>query len=229
MKESVRLIVYSSQSNTTESVELASSCPICGVSLSPDVLYGELIDYDNEEDNKVFILNFCPNCDECFISRHVYDIENDGYTISSSAPIKYAKHIFSDGIKKISPNFVSIYNESLLAESQEMTSICGMGYRKALEFLVKDYAIHLNKDNPKEIESIKVMSLSQCIQKYINNPKIKSLSTASAWIGNDETHYIRKHKDYGLKQLKTFITAMAAFIDYELSCEEAEALLSKSK
>lgn len=43
-----------------------------------------------------------------------------------------------------------------------------MGYRKALEFLVKDYAIFLNQEDE---DKIKNASLSSCINNYIDNIK----------------------------------------------------------
>ena len=57
-----------------------------------------------------------------------------------------------------------------------------MGYRKALEFLVKDYAIFLNQEDE---DKIKNASLSSCINNYIDNIKIRHLSLASTWLGND--------------------------------------------
>lgn len=74
-----------------------------------------------------------------------------------------------------------------------------MGYRKSLEFLIKDYAIAFHPD--KETDIVK-SQLSPCINEYIDNKRIKSLATASAWIGNDETHYTRKHEDYNVEHLK---------------------------
>ena len=71
------------------------------------------------------------------------------------------------------------------------------------------------------------MPLSPCIKKFIDNPKIQTLAVASAWIGNDETHYIRKHEDYSLQQLKAFIVAIIAYIDYEAEVEAAATLLAK--
>lgn len=62
-------------------------------------------------------------------------------------------------------------------------------------------------------ESIKSLMLSPCINKYIDNPKIKTLATASTWLGNDETHYVRKHEDYNIEHLKVFISSVAAFIE----------------
>ena len=58
---------------TSETVYTASSCPKCGVTLSPYVLYASLVENPEDEcDNKIFALNFCNNCQECFISRHIF-------------------------------------------------------------------------------------------------------------------------------------------------------------
>lgn len=205
-------------------VNTASSCPKCGVTLSPDLLYAALIeDVENECNNKLFVLNLCDNCEECFISRHIYDEDTDVYLYESSAPALFFYTAFSENMKKLSPNFISIYNESAHAESLGLHSICGMGYRKALEFLVKDYAIF---SYPTDSEKIASLPLAQCISQYIDNKRIKSLATASAWLGNDETHYIKKHPEYGVTKLKAFITAIVTFIDAELACRDAQVLLS---
>ena len=63
--------------------------------------------------------------------------------------------------------------------------------------------------------------LSKCITNYVDNEKIKTLAKASAWIGNDETHYVRKHQDYNVQDLKRFIKATVAYVEYELSFTEA--------
>lgn len=101
-----------------------------------------------------------------------------------------------------------------------------MGYRKALEFLIKDYAIKLNPDKSEKIKNI---SLSNCINDFINNERIKKLAKASAWLGNDETHYCRKHDEYDLKSLKSFLNATESFINSEMEAIKAEELLQKSK
>ena len=95
-----------------------------------------------------------------------------------------------------------------------------MGYRKALEFLVKDYAIFLNQEDE---DKIKNASLSSCINNYIDNIKIRHLSLASTWLGNDETHYIKKSQDYNII---TFIDATVSFIDSDLAAIKAEKLIS---
>ena len=70
--------------------------------------------------------------------------------------------------------------------------------------------------------------LGSCIKKYIDNNRIKTLATASTWLGNDETHYCRKHKDYDLESLKSFIHATESFINSEMEAIKAEELLNSS-
>lgn len=100
-----------------------------------------------------------------------------------------------------------------------------MAYRKALEFLVKDFAI-LRNSSPEDIEFIENNMLGKVISTYFNEfPKIQKLSKASAWIGNDETHYTRKHENYDINDLKNFINAVALFISADEMVDQAQELL----
>lgn len=214
----------SNKKETLENVDIASFCPNCGVTLIPKTLYASLIeDIEDEYNNKVFLLNFCTHCKECFISRHLYDKDFEIYRFESSAPKHYFQANFSTNMQNLSPSFVSIFNEAAEAESLGLTSICGMGYRKSLEFLIKDYAISIH---PEDEEKILSLPLAQCIDQYINGSQLKSLAKASTWLGNDETHYVKKHPNYGLPKLKAFISACTAYIDAELVYQEAQTLIS---
>lgn len=203
-------------------------CPHCKKGIFPKLLdsYYNETDFDS---SSLFAVFFCPVCEECFIG--VYDLYSDlaSYSktnLSAVFPSASDRKEFSNGITDLSPSFIKIYNQSLCAESNMLYEVCGLGYRKALEFLIKDYAIHLF---PNDEDAIKKKQLSPCIKEYINDSRIKSLATASAWIGNDETHYIRKHDDYCISHLKSFINAVVTFIDSDLACEEATHLLNSSK
>ncbi len=189
MKRELTFTVLSSRNTIREYVEFASTCPICGVALIPKVTAAISLSDIDEEYTKAFLLNYCSQCDECFISRHIYDIEEGVFSFDSSSPIKHTNQYFSENIQKMSPDFVEIYNDSLNAEKLGLLSICGMGYRKSLEFLIKDYAVSLA---PSEKDKISKASLSECIKTYINDERLKTLALASAWIGNDETHYVKK-------------------------------------
>lgn len=207
-------------------VELPCVCPRCDVSLIPEVLSGHHIETSSAI--HLDVLFFCPKCHQCFIGTYIQILEywakESKFSLAYCLPENHHVSPFSANISSTSPSFVKIYNQSELAEENGLNEICGIGYRKSLEFLVKDYAIKLHPENE---ESIKSMPLSPCIKKFIDNPKIQTLAVASAWIGNDETHYIRKHEDYSLQQLKAFIVAIIAYIDYEAEVEAAATLLAK--
>lgn len=214
-------------------LEIPSQCPCCHTALSPvflDSFYIAKNSYSSSECGELFSLYFCPKCEKCFLAHYKVDILGYRYqstgTLTHLTPYGSEKTAFSNKIVSLSPSFVEIYHQAEKAENIGLSEICGLGYRKALEFLVKDYAIAFNPDDS---DAIKSKMLSPCITDYIDNKRIKSLATASAWIGNDETHYLRKHEDYNLNHLKAFISAIVSYIDSELSYLEAEALLNKPK
>ena len=124
----------------------------------------------------------------------------------------FEKKEFSEIIETISPQFSIIYNQAYFAEQNNLNQITGVGYRKALEFLIKDYAI---KNNPPEEESIKKELLMQVITKYIDDSKIKDVAKRAVWLGNDETHYIRKWEDKDLSFLTKLIDLTIHWIEAE--------------
>jgi hypothetical protein len=94
--------------------------------------------------------------------------------------------------KAISSDFEMIYQQAYWAENEGLDQISGIGYRRALEFLVKDYCKIKNPSDKVEIEN---MSLAQCIKNYIDYPKLKTVTERAAWLGNDQAHYIQKQTE----------------------------------
>jgi hypothetical protein len=126
---------------------------------------------------------------------------------------------FSKSIQEISSLFVKIYNEAYSAEQQNLKEICGVGYRKALEFLIKDYVILNNKD--KEGKILK-MHLGNCIKDLVTDNRVKSVAKRAVWLGNDETHYVRKWETKNLEDLKKLISLTVHWIEMEKLTESFE-------
>lgn len=99
---------------------------------------------------------------------------------------------------------------------QHRRQICGMGYRKALEFLIKDYLISLKPD---DADKIKKTALGKCIDD-INNPNIKELARRATWLGNRETHYIRKWDGKDIHDLKNLIDLTCSYIVAECKAKK---------
>ncbi|MBR3131117.1 DUF4145 domain-containing protein [Candidatus Saccharibacteria bacterium] len=142
-------------------------------------------------------------------------------------PAEEKRKEFDTNLQKISPKFCEIYNEALIAEGKGLREICGIGYRKALEFLIKDYLI---ENNPSEKETIKKSYLGKCIKDYIDDPNIKTLAEKTAWLGNDETHFLRTYDDMDtVETMKRFINAILYFIETQLAIAEAGQIQPKKQ
>ena len=153
----------------------------------------------------------CTNCSETFILE--YERRNTGFNFKQlhHNPMLKKKE-FGELIGEVSPSFSDIYNQSYGAMQLELNDICGMGFRKALEFLVKDYAI---RNHPDAEESIKKIELGTCINNYIADERIKSMAQRATWLGNDETHYVRRFNDRDISDLLVLIDLTVFWIQAE--------------
>lgn len=201
-------------------IQTPSNCPMCNSVTQIEPLTNWLIQKDNEN-TELFSFYFCSKCEKFFIGHYEVLSYETTNLISFSPKESYNTKNFPKLIKKLSPDFCEIYNQAYIAQQQGLTKISGIGYRKALEFLVKDYVIFLN---PNESVNIKSLNLSPCISKYIESSQIKNLATAATWIGNDETHYIKKNLDYNIEDMLVFIDVMVSFINTELVISDAQKL-----
>lgn len=213
--------------------ETPSECPVCHTTLDPTILHKIVTTSEDGKSATLSLLLFCRRCRSSFLST--YSVIKDEATLreqryydtnlTQSVPFTPVPQAFSDNISRVSPRFVDIYNQAYQAEQLHLNDISGMGYRKALEFLVKDYLIFKSPDSKDEIERI---GLSPCIDKlHTINPSLKDIAKRAAWLGNDETHYIRLHMNYSTDDLKRFINAMVTLIDLLFITEEAASIESK--
>ena len=209
-----------------------TTCPVCKAKIMPVYIMASL-----NTDTTASVFNYCQNCRETFITQYkiVLDDSNKKFGAARvatvvkrlySEPNRFEKKSFDDRLEILSPQFVKIYNQALAAECAGLDEIAGLGFRKALEFLVKDFAIHTQPDDE---EKIKTMMLAPCIKTYIENKRIVNLAEKSAWIGNDEAHYVRKQKNLDVSNMKEFIQALVYFVSMDLVAEEASAVMANKK
>ena len=187
--------------------QAAIECPYCHSTIVPRYLV--------YHDSTVYAE--CPNtnCQKHLVlleySTCVFDEVQRGFAPSSKT--------FSDTINLISPDFQSIYNEAFYAEQIGLNQICGVGYRKSLEFLIKDYLISNTEDELYK-ENIKSKFLSNCIQEDIVDKNIKNVAKRAVWLGNDETHYVRKWADKDVSNLKQLIDLTVRWIENEVETKK---------
>ena len=80
-----------------------------------------------------------------------------------------------------------------------------MGFRKALERLVKDYSIHIHPEDEEWIKTDRDATLHNCIEKYFRDSDAKTALMACKWLGNNETHYENCNDDEDLQLFEYLI------------------------
>ncbi|CAK1228635.1 hypothetical protein [Fructobacillus tropaeoli] len=225
-------------------VSIPERCPHCGKNMSPRVYsgfsnhkngYSKNNGYPESGTKRVFCLVLqCVLCNSFYIGNfkaNKFDSEgiitNYGYIdVSYIPPIS---NDIPENVSEISERFSGIYNQSLKAKEYGLTEIYGMGLRKSLEFLVKDFAIYLSKlnsDDSAKIDSIKAQSLGQVISSNFREfSNFSKLFQSASWIGNDETHYIRKHPEKDAEFLNSLIKVLANNVSNTVIEQEAMKLV----
>jgi hypothetical protein len=89
-----------------------------------------------------------------------------GSPLRSTRPVEPVPLPLTDTVKEISKSFCNIYEEAHKAEEFGLSQICGVDYRKPLEFLIKDYVI---RNHPADKAAIEAIMLGQCIENYITD------------------------------------------------------------
>ena len=163
----------------------------------------------------VEFIHQCPRaeCHSAFISRYRIDTENNTLVFLDSVPVAPREPDIPEDVAEISEAFREIYKQAMAAEDHQLNEIAGVGYRKALEFLVKDYCI---KRHPKSAEEIKKQFLGKCIEDYVDDGNVKTCAKRATWLGNDETHYVRKWESKDIKDLKKLIQLTMNWIQSEV-------------
>jgi hypothetical protein len=184
-------------------------CPYCHRGIDPTFLNG----FRNFENETLHLAFFCPrlDCNNYFIGKYAFG--HSDYFYFDHILLGWLKQKgFSQIITDISPDFTEIYRQASIAEQGELDQICGVGYRKALEFLIKDYVIYKDSSLKETVEKI---LLGKCINDYIKNDRLKDISKRATWLGNDETHYVRKWIGKNITDLKLLIDLTVHWIETE--------------
>lgn len=108
-------------------------------------------------------------------------------------------------IRNLKSKFIETYMQALQAEYLGLNEISGMGFRKAIEYLVKDYLIQRDSLLEGKIED---QLLAKVIAENFNSPQetdLKDLLQRATWLGNDMTHYLQYHENFDISDLKELI------------------------
>lgn len=221
-------VTFSSSAGSRRGViDLPNECPWCYSKIKPDIIAKNRYDsVVNTDEFVASILLECPNCANHFHATYELNfINRNGSYIAEKLvkkPVPKSSFDYPEEVNEISSEFKSIISQTTHAESLGLNHLAGIGYRKSIEFLVKDYLIRLKGFDRDKTEK---KSLGQCIND-IEDPRIKALAKAATWIGNDETHYTRRH-DKNIDDMKRFLHALTLLVSLEKSVIDAESFIEE--
>lgn len=185
------------------------ACPLCHNAIDATQMNVAGIDGDAaSSDTTLEIVYRCPRqrCARSFIAgyrQYSLGLRAVGpYQLRWLQPTAFKAPAFEPEIVEVSPQFAVIFGQAAQAESLHLDQIAGVGFRKALEFLVKDYCI---SEQPDQAEAIRSELLGQTISKRVSDPNVKQCASRAAWLGNDETHYERRWEGKDISDLKTLV------------------------
>lgn len=192
-------------------------CPHCKIRIIPEYIFSD-IDDNFLGNYSVFCRCTNPDCNQTFISEYYRSSSQGGIIFNRIKPTYKLDVVkFSDIIQNVSQFFCEIYNQAFAAQQINLNQICGVGYRKALEFLIKDYII---SKNPGKEDSIKNKLLGNCIKDDVTDQRIKQVADRAVWLGNDETHYVRKWEDKDVNDLVSLIDLTIRWIESEIETKK---------
>ena len=215
-----------------KSITVDDICPNCKKPTNPHLVNDSRFPFDNIQVSVVLTLR-CLGCkhywtEEFIAEKYKSNLRNCGYDFSiehiNVVPALPSDISFTDDLELISPTGKQIYTQSLKAEAEQLNHLAGIGYRKALEFLIKDFLIATNSEEKTKIEK---MLLKQVIDTYIEDENLKTFALATAYIGNDETHYTRRHNDKDLQDLKKYLKGVIHYIEMQLQFLDAQDLVNR--
>ena len=205
--------------NTNINIETPDTCPHCQKGIKPVVTTFFDDDYFNQA--FLYVVFKCPVCQQIFFAKYYLETWGSFTTLNLRDYSLHPSEIigghglvkeFSNEIKELSPEFVTLYNDAYKAEQYGLKTIIGISYRLAFEHLIKDYCIKTHDDKKEEILK---KSLSQCINEYLDE-EIKDITKRGAWLGNDYAHYESKHPDMNINDLKSVIDICVSKIEFKI-------------
>ena len=208
--------------NTQYSTKPPNICPHCHVTNNPSQKF-QSPTQDTDGSNCNLQVWQCANHDCRKLFGVVYKVLNKEVQITNVLnglpkgpdwpnPILELRNGNSiDSQEPTQSKFIKTYLQSLEAESYGLDEIAGMGYRKAIEYLVKDWAI---QNNPEQKEQILGKWLGSTISEYYSGD-LKEILERATWLENDQAHYNKLFEDYDIGILKELIDLIMVELDRE--------------
>lgn len=173
-------------------------CPHCGISTDGTGI--EYKTFPNDENSVYGVAIYgCTSCLKLYLVVYLLNTIERTTKFIGIYPNPKATYT-NDRVAKLSPRFISLYNQSLLAADSGCKDIAIIGFRTALEVLIKDYLIVEEQQDEKKISSL---HLDDAISR-LNQASLINAADVVRFLGNDATHYEKNYENLGYDEAKAY-------------------------
>lgn len=218
------------------SIKDPNICPHCHIVNNPHSIWHEIT---KDTDNITIIVTAwkCAfdNCGKIFLANYKYDNNSfkfnrflNGLPKGPEWPKPIVELKSSKLTTKEHPEqtkFVKTYLQSIVAENSGLDELAGMGLRKSIEYLVKDWAI---QNKPEDKDKIESSWLGAVINDYFTGD-LKEILERATWLGNDQAHYNRLFDEYDIVVLKELIELIMVELDRQHKMKHYIETIQKRK
>lgn len=228
----IRIVTARNMGNSQYSViyEEVDICPACGATIQA-VDLNFLLYIERDGKIRLSIQNLCRSCCSTFLCQYTDPVENKDSRGNFTSyefdhrdfccPSNFVTGKIDSRLEIVSEKFIAVYSQAQKAEHFELNQIAGMGYRKALECLIKDFLITEKSDLA---DTIRTTPLGSCVDRYVDNAELKIAASRATWLGNDQVHYMQKYADKDISDLKRLIRLSMYWICMILETRDAESI-----
>lgn len=197
--------------NYSFSYEKPIICPHCGISTDFILSSAAIL----QSDDSLFLVGIykCTDCAEqtLSISARRLDAPDEAKNIFVY-PESNVELFDNDNLRALSERFMDIYNQAEMSEFAGSLELAAIGYRSALEVLIKDFAIReLGKPEDEVIKK----NLFDAISCYMPNESLANSADVVRILGNDYTHYKRKYPEHDFALLKNYMEIFLKSIEVQ--------------
>ena len=232
MAITIKALIHVNETIEVKIDRFPNVCPACKHHI--DATFSGASFYPDEF-KPLYVAYRCPveKCRALFVATYRMDTSPPTSTtgrLLDSPPLFWVEEVgFPESVGRISPTFVVIYNQANRAEQNGLDQVAGPGYRKALEHLVKDFLADMYVSDQKKKNEVLQSLLGACIEKHVDDLRLKAVAKRAAWLGNDETHYLRKWTDKDLQDLKNLVRMTVSWVDLVVTSKQYVDSMPESK
>lgn len=204
-------LVVSSSTYSPKPYNKPAVCPFCGIGTDGTIVSASSLPY--RKDHHIVVSSIqCTGCTQKFVA--IYERVDNELTYIDVLP-QPSGEALNSCFQEISPRFVEVHKEAQTAELLGLTDLAAMGYRKALEIIVKDFAIVVLEEPENTVAK---KQLADAISAYLHQESLVKTADVVRILGNDHVHYKEKYPEFDFTLLKHYYNIFLHLIvtEYEI-------------